>query len=153
MCVRVVDYKFTTVDVHVMHWTSHPWITRTGIRPQDDNPDAALYPAMAAHIEKKVAETGKKVLIKGCSGGSINSYAFIMSRSFAWRQKHIKAWVVCGPVLGGTITSISSVLMGWQVSVVTSCVLHVCVVRCNAMHEAVSVEVIIPCVSGSFVAL
>ena len=87
-----------------------------GIRPQDDNPDAALYPEIRAHIEKTVADTGKKVVIKGCSGGTINSYAFIMSNSVEWRQKHIKAWVPAAPVFGGTIIALDSILNGWQVS-------------------------------------
>mmetsp|Transcript_19881 Transcript_19881/g.59417 ORF Transcript_19881/g.59417 Transcript_19881/m.59417 type:complete len:481 (+) Transcript_19881:68-1510(+) len=86
-----------------------------GIRPQDDNPDAALYPTIAKHIEEKVADKGLKVVIKGCSGGTINSYAFLMSQTQAWRDKHIKAWIPMSPVFGGTITSLQSVLTGWQV--------------------------------------
>lgn len=85
-----------------------------GIRPQD-NPDASLYPAIAKHIEEKVEETGKKVLIKGYSGGTINSYAFMMSQTVEWRQKHIRAYIAWAPVFGGTISSINSVLYGWQV--------------------------------------
>jgi len=87
-----------------------------GIRPQDDNPDAALYPEIAKHIEDVVEKAdGKKVVIKGCSGGTINSYAFIMSQTLEWRKKHILAWVPMSPVFGGTITSLESVLSGWQV--------------------------------------
>lgn len=67
------------------------------------------------HIEAKVEATGKKVVIKGCSGGTINSYAFIMKQSLAWRQKHIKAWIPMSPVFAGTISSLSSVVEGWQV--------------------------------------
>lgn len=49
------------------------WWWLSGIRPQD-NPEASLYPLIADHIEKKVADTGKKVVVKGSSGGTINGY-------------------------------------------------------------------------------
>jgi len=85
-----------------------------GIRPQD-NPEAALYPLIVEHIEKKVADTGKKVVVKGTSGGTINGYAFLMSQTQEWRQKHVMAFIAMSPVFGGTISSINSVLHGWQV--------------------------------------
>lgn len=86
-----------------------------GIRPQDDNPDAALYPEIVAHIEATVNKTGKKVVIKGSSGGTINSYAFIMHQPLEWRKKHIMAWIPMSPVFGGTISSLLSILEGWNV--------------------------------------
>mmetsp|Transcript_24288 Transcript_24288/g.72528 ORF Transcript_24288/g.72528 Transcript_24288/m.72528 type:complete len:459 (+) Transcript_24288:35-1411(+) len=85
-----------------------------GIRPQD-NPEAALYPMLSAHITDLVNRTGKKVLIRGCSGGTINGYAFMMSQPKEWRQKHILAFLAVAPVFGGTITSVSSIVYGWQV--------------------------------------
>jgi len=85
-----------------------------GVRPQD-NDYAALYPALAKYIEAKVTKTGKKVVIRGCSGGTINGYAFLMSQTKAWRQKHIMAFLAIAPVFGGTISSLKSVLNGWNV--------------------------------------
>lgn len=82
-----------------------------GIRPQD-NPYASLYPALAQSIEDTVAKTGKKVAVRGCSGGTINGYAFLMSQTKEWRQKHIMAFVAVAPVWGGTISSMKSILYG-----------------------------------------
>jgi hypothetical protein len=50
-----------------------------GIRPQD-NANMALYPQIAEYITESVNKTGKKVVVRGCSGGTINGYAFIMSQ-------------------------------------------------------------------------
>eukprot|EP00038_Savillea_parva_P017547 m.20739 g.20739 ORF g.20739 m.20739 type:complete len:471 (+) comp3822_c0_seq2:91-1503(+) len=85
-----------------------------GIRPQD-NPDAALYPEIAKHIEDILNSTGKKVVIRGCSGGTINGYAFLMSQTKAWRQKHVMAFLAVAPVFGGTIESLESIVNGWMV--------------------------------------
>ena len=60
-------------------WCGRCCIIVIGIRPQD-NPDAALYPEIAKHIEDILNSTGKKVVIRGCSGGTINGYAFLMSQ-------------------------------------------------------------------------
>ena len=83
-----------------------------GIRPQD-NPDMALYPEVKKHIEALYEKSEKPVVVSGYSGGTINSYAFLMSQTLAWRQKYVLAHVQKNPVFGGTISSINSVLHGW----------------------------------------
>lgn len=92
-----------------------------GIRPQD-NPDAALFPEVKSYIEEIVEKNdGRKVVIHGYSGGTINSYAFLMSQSEAWRKQHVMAYVPVSPVFGGTISSLHSVLSGWSRGAMTKC--------------------------------
>ena len=74
-----------------------------------------MYPQIAKHVEEIVEKTGKKVLVQGYSGGTINSYAFLMSQTVAWRQKYVRAYIAWAPVFGGTIESVDSVTHGWQV--------------------------------------
>jgi lysophospholipase-3 len=90
------------------------------IRPQD-NPSMALYPQIAEKIEDAVLKSGKKVVIRGCSGGTINGYAFLMSQSQKWRDQYIMAFVAVSPVWGGTVSSLHSVLAGWKAGAMDIC--------------------------------
>eukprot|EP00041_Stephanoeca_diplocostata_P030955 m.949708 g.949708 ORF g.949708 m.949708 type:complete len:296 (-) comp23857_c1_seq7:2480-3367(-) len=95
---------------------------RCRIRPQD-NPDMALYEEIALYVEDIVAKNnGSKVAVRGYSGGTINSYAFLMSQPEAWRKAHIMAYIVVSPVFGGTVSSMNSILSGWARGDMTQCI-------------------------------
>jgi len=81
----------------------------------------ALYPQVAQHIEEKVIATGKKVVVRGCSGGTINGYAFLMSQTKKWRDDNVLAFVAVSPVFGGTVSSLHSVLAGWKAGAMDIC--------------------------------
>ena len=66
-------------------------------------------------------KTGKKVIVRGCSGGTINGYAFLMSQTEAWRKRHVMAFVAVAPVFGGTVSSLHSVLAGWKKAQMDRC--------------------------------
>lgn len=61
------------------------------------------------------------MVIRGCSGGTINGYAFIMSQTKEWRDKNILAFVAVSPVFGGTVSSLHSVLAGWKSGAMDIC--------------------------------
>lgn len=93
-----------------------------GIRPQD-NADMRLWPEIKQRVEEEYAkhDPPKKVVVKGYSGGTIASYAFLMSQTLEWRQKHVMAWVLTSPVFGGTIASLHSILAGWKRGAMDRC--------------------------------
>ena len=72
-------------------------------------------------VEETVEKTGKKVIVRGCSGGTINGYAFLMSQTEAWRKRHVMAFVAVAPVFGGTVSSLHSVLAGWKKAQMDRC--------------------------------
>lgn len=80
------------------------------------------YPQIVAHIEDLVNKTGKKVIIKGTSGGTIASYGFLKSQSKKWVQDHVMAYIPVVPVFGGTVSSLLSVLYGWPRGAMKQCV-------------------------------
>eukprot|EP00041_Stephanoeca_diplocostata_P028157 m.788166 g.788166 ORF g.788166 m.788166 type:complete len:461 (+) comp23314_c0_seq4:1973-3355(+) len=91
------------------------------IHPQQA-PHTQLYPQIVAHIEDLVNKTGKKVIVKGTSGGTIASYGFLKSQTKKWVQDHVMAYVPVVPVFGGTVSSLLSVLYGWPRGAMKQCV-------------------------------
>lgn len=55
----------------------------------------ALYEEIALYVEDIVDKNnGSKVAVRGYSGGTINSYAFLMSQPEEWRKAHVLAYIV-----------------------------------------------------------
>ena len=96
----------SSVVVHLISYATHAEFGNL-------NHFGILIVLLRVSIQKRYEKESKPVVVTGYSGGTINSYAFLMSQTLEWRQKYVLAHVQKNPVFGGTISSINSVLHGW----------------------------------------
>ena len=117
MTVFVSTERERQARVHVHHHHLH-FLDRFGGIP------IGGWTQVARTVEKAYNLTGRKTIISGDSGGSVRSYAFLMSMGQAWVQKYIAGYIGMYGVYGGVMTSMVRVLL----------CLHFCPCACRSIN-------------------